>query len=159
MSPARKAVVSPRKQLTLAALMPRLAPVLTAGHRQAPPWPLFRQGTVRIAKTEWMANGFSRWMHFDSDGPPLPKHANLRFEAQVAGVSGPVEVYWQVVNSGAEAATRNGLRGGFDRGSIEQGTVKHRESTLYSGTHTIECLVVKDRYLVARSGPFVVNIR
>ena len=33
-----------------------------------------------------------------------------------------------------------------------------QESTSYSGTHTIECFIVKNGYLVARSGAFVVNI-
>ena len=63
-----------------------------------------------------------------------------------------------MVNSGAEAAQANGLRGGFDVGSVDRGAIVRREGTEYAGAHTIECFIVKDRHLVARSGPFIVNI-
>jgi hypothetical protein len=68
-------------------------------------------------------------------------------------------VYWQVVNTGLEAERVNGLRGGFDEGVITAGKLTRRESTLYRGSHSIECFVVKDGLLAARSGQFIVNIQ
>ena len=52
-----------------------------------------------------------------------------------------------------------GLRGGFDRGIVERGSIKRVEHTEYAGMHTIECFIVKSGYLAANSGPFVVNIK
>ena len=83
----------------------------------------------------------------------------LTFEA-TTNVPPPYEVYWQVVNSGPEAeAVPGGLRGGFDRGIVERGSIKRVEHTEYAGMHTIECFIVKSGYLAANSGPFVVNIK
>lgn len=71
----------------------------------------------------------------------------------------PYQVFWQVVNEGPEAAAvSGGLRGGFDTGTVDRGDITRQETTLYVGSHTIECFIVKDGYLVARSGAFIVNI-
>jgi hypothetical protein len=67
-------------------------------------------------------------------------------------------VYWQVVNTGADAEAAHQLRGGFDAGVIERGKIERKENTLYTGSHTIECFIVKNKHLVARSGAFIVNI-
>jgi hypothetical protein len=96
-------------------------------------------------------------MRFYSDSQALMKGADLTFEART-DVPAPFDVYWQVVNTGSEATRANGLRGGFDRGVVERGTVMRREATAYTGSHTIECFIVKHGHLVARSGAFVVNI-
>lgn len=154
---ARAGAVSPPRNRSLLALLPARAALLLAPHKQHAPWPAVRQGQVRIGKATWRANGFSRPTRFYSDSQPLRKGAGLTFEA-ITDVPTPFDVYWQVVNTGSEAARANGLRGGFDRGLIERGTPLRRESTAYSGTHTIECFVVKQGHLVARSGAFVVNI-
>ncbi|MFW8696292.1 nucleotide-binding domain-containing protein [Mesorhizobium japonicum] len=34
----------------------------------------------------------------------------------------------------------------------------HQETTRYAGSHSIECFIVKDGLLAARSGQFIVNI-
>lgn len=86
------------------------------------------------------------------------KGAALKFEA-ATNIPPPYEVYWQVVNTGNEATAAGQLRGGFDKGTVERGSITHREATGYSGAHTIECFIVKDRHLAARSGVFVVNVR
>ena len=41
---------------------------------------------------------------------------------------------------------------------VVPGVLSREETATYPGVHSIECLVVKDGYLVARSGPFLVNI-
>ncbi|ALX11997.1 hypothetical protein P350_10805 [Burkholderia cepacia JBK9] len=142
---------------SLAALSPSRAALISAPHKQQAPWPVVRHGQVRIGNATWRANGFSRPMRFYSDSEPLRKGADLTFEAST-DVPAPFDVYWQVVNSGAEAAHANQLRGGFDQGAVERGSVVRHESTAYAGSHTIECFIVKQGHLVARSGVFVVNI-
>lgn len=142
---------------TLSSLFRAAASALSATHRQQAPWPLVRQGNARIAEAIVVRNGF-RPRSFHNDGMPLPKHASLRFKAET-DVPAPYDVYWQVVNTGSEAAAvRGGLRGGFDLGMVDRGSNVRKETTLYSGSHTIECFIVKRGYLVARSGVFVVNV-
>ena len=102
-------------------------------------------------------NGF-RPETFHSDGEPLPKRCSLTFQADT-NIPRPLKVYWQVVNTGREAEAANGLRGGFDEGLVTTGKLTKKESTLYTEAHSIECFIVKDGYLAARSGQFIVNIQ
>ena len=76
-----------------------------------------------------------------------------------ATVAPPNDVYWQVVNTGREATAHNELRGGFDGNGSGRGGLRRSESALFTGTHTIECFIVKDGLLAARSGRTDVNIR
>jgi hypothetical protein len=85
------------------------------------------------------------------------KGASIVFEA-TTNIPAPFDVFWQVVNTGSEAAAAGKLRGGFDVGSIVRGSIKHSEDASYSGVHTIECFIVKNRHLAARSGAFIVNV-
>ena len=119
-------------------------------HRQNPNWPsrLSYDVTIegRATRQGWRTlvstNGFRK----------IDKHYSLRFEAKT-NVPRPYDVYWQVVNTGDEAQNANDLRGQiFSEFNI------HTEETLYTGFHWIQCFIVKDGYLVARSGEFVVNI-
>jgi len=50
------------------------------------------------------------------------------------------------------------LRGGFDEVAVEAGMLTKKENASYSGSHSIECIIIKDGYCAAQSGPFVVNI-
>ena len=155
---ARSAAAGVKRPRSLSTLIPRIASALTAPHRQAAPWPVVQQGAVSIKQATWTANGFSRPIQFKSDADPLFKNASLVFKAET-NVPPPYDIYWQVVNTGSEAAAVRGLRGGFEAGAVDRGAIVRRESTSYSGSHTIECFIVKKGYLVARSGLFVVNIR
>lgn len=130
---------------------------LNPSHRKEPPWPAATQGQVQIARAMMECKGF-RTQPVTRTSRPLPKHASLTFEANT-NVPQPYDVYWQVVNTGHEAEAANGLRGGFDKGDVTTGKLKRRESTLYTGRHSIECFIVKDDVLAARSGQFIVNIR
>ena len=135
----------------------KLSLIRSAFHRQAPPWNPNTQGSVRIVQASKLERGF-RPRPLSSDGPQVRKGAQLTFYGRT-NVPHPYEVYWQVVNTGEEAARVNGLRGGFDAGSIYSGKLIRREGASYGGVHSIECFVVKNGYLAARSGPFIVNIR
>jgi hypothetical protein len=130
--------------------------MLNPRHRQAPPWNLATQGIVTISKATFDVNGF-RTRNFGSDDSALPKGATLNFYAST-NVPSPFKVYWQVVNTGGEAEEVGGLRGGFDEGIVSQGHLSRREGSSYRGKHSIECFVVKNGMLAARSGQFIVNI-
>jgi hypothetical protein len=128
-----------------------------APHRVSPPWSLRSAGTVKIKKATWAPQGSFRTRPFSSDSKPVPKGVVLRFYASTE-VAQPYEVYWQIVNTGEEATRANCLRGNFEVGSILSGSLMRKEPTAYKGTHTVECFIVKDGYLAARSGQFLVNI-
>lgn len=131
--------------------------VLNPAHRQSPPWNPVTQGDVQIERAIAERNGY-RPEEFCSDGSALPKRVSLRFEAET-NVPKPYKIYWQVVNTGREAEGARGLRGGFDEGVITAGKLTRKESTLYAGKHSIECFIVKNGLLAARSGQFLVNIQ
>jgi hypothetical protein len=155
---AQAALNTPTRQgLSGSSIFHRAASVFMATHRKPAPWQHVRGGVVRLDEAVVSKSGF-RPRRFYHDGAPLPKNASLLFRA-VTDVPAPYDVHWQVVNTGSEAAAvPGGLRGGFDTGTVERGAITKKESTSYSGTHTIECFIVKNGYLVARSGAFIVNI-
>lgn len=135
---------------------PRALARFNVPHRQAPLWPVHLKFSVTISGFA-SRSGFRPWQ-FNSDSSTLDKHLSLRFEAST-NVPWPYKIYWQVVNTDAEARAANSLRGGYYEGLIEKGGRAREESTLYSGMHWIECFIVRDGVCVARSGEFVVNIR
>lgn len=130
--------------------------VLLAEHKKKLDWPERKKFKVEIITATTDRKGFRR-QEFANNGEPLPKHATLWFRAKT-NTPKPFDVYWQVVNTGSDAIRAEGLRGGFDKGQIEKGRLKKKESTLYSGSHSIECFIIKNDYCTARSGPFIVNI-
>lgn len=149
---------TPKRLISLSGLYGGVVGLFSASHKQAAPWPASQSGTASIKKATWSGKGFSRPLRLHSNAQPLMKGAALSFEV-ATNIPQPYEVYWQVVNTGEEATAARQLRGGFDRGTVELGSITHREKTDYSGIHTIECFIVKDRHLAARSGVFVVNVR
>jgi len=127
-------------------------------HRHLPEWPERFVYDVAISGRYSQGNG---WYGFPSDCSPLPKGCNLLFTASTDTPT-PFDVYWQVVNTGAEAASHGerGLRGQIlPARSLGVGGLRQKEETAYTGMHWIECFIVKDGILVARSGEFVVNIQ
>jgi hypothetical protein len=141
----------------LAARRPTaLARILGAAHRQAPSWPVVHTGSAGITATA-SRDGF-RPARFWSNGPALAKHCTLKFEAST-DVPWPYHVYWQIVNTGEEARDARCLRGSFELTHTERGGLRKIESTLYAGTHSIECFIVRNGYCVAQSAPFIVNIQ
>lgn len=135
----------------------RLFEQFSPRHRKSPPWAFNECGTVQIADVVATRNGFQTRRYRDGSAP-LMKGTSLRFSANT-DVPRPYRVYWQVVNWGEEAKRRGDLRGGFDDGGVSRGNLSTQETAQYTGTHTIECFIVKDDYLVARSGRIQVNIR
>lgn len=131
--------------------------ILNPLHKKIPPWKANTQGEIRIEKAIMRQDGF-RPREFYNDDSFLPKNCSLKFEAST-NIPKPYQIYWQIVNTGTEAEAAGCLRGGFDEGVISTGTLTRSESTLYSGSHSIECFIVKDGLLAASSGQFIVNIQ
>jgi len=131
--------------------------LFNAPHKEPLRWLMSHSGNVTIKNSYFLRNGF-RWQSFTNDGAALPKHCDLKFFAET-NVPEPYNVFWQVVNSGYDATNNKNLRGGYEEIKIGKGQLEKKETTLYSGSHTIECFIVKDGYCAAKSGPFIVNIR
>lgn len=137
----------------LLGLLPIGAQMLDAPHAQAPRWPPAPQ-------YEAVAQGFVHSRRngerlSDLDGRRVPKHVSIRFELRT-NTPPPFQVFWQVVNRGAEAASANCLRGGFV--PSEAGATYRWEDTQYQGTHWVEAFVIKNEKCVARSGRLYVPI-
>ena len=175
----RLAALAPTKEAAEAALLPRLRhqrgrstlteqrsqshlathkphTFLAPAHKKTPSWQPSRTHTVKILHASVSRNG-TLWKTIQSNEGILPKGCGLQFEAET-DVKDTFRVYWQVVNTGADATEANGLRGGFDGGDRTHSISPRKESTSYFGTHSIECFIVQYGYLVARSGQFIVNI-
>lgn len=141
-------------------IRPVPAQITSAPHKQVPPWSDY-SGDIGRVEIAWARAGRSYWRSskIRSNDEPIPKDYSLRFKAKTT-VPKPYQVFWQVVNTGVEAASfgAKGLRGGLDDVRTEEGGLLRKESTEYRGSHSIECFIVKDGRLAARSGPFIVNI-
>lgn len=130
---------------------------LTNRQAKQPPWPVGRSGTVEITHAT-LSRTRDRRSRIGNDAQPVGKGASLKFFARTE-IPAPFDVYWQVINTGAEAESADNLRGDFNQGDVTRDGLRHEETASYAGQHSIECFIVKGGYLVARSGQFIVNIR
>jgi hypothetical protein len=127
-----------------------------ARHCQQPIWPqqLSYKATIKAGVYRSIESTRKLW---DLTKRPLPKDVALRF-AVTTNVPRPYKVEWQVVNTGAEAARAQQLRGDFYRD--DDTTANHRwETTAYAGTHWVEAFIIKNGICVARSGRVLVRVR
>jgi hypothetical protein len=131
--------------------------VLDAPHRRPMPWAFLQSGSVRLTTATAEQNGF-RPMTIVSDGSPLAAHLKLRFVAQT-DIPRPFRVFWQVVNTGAAAKAAQQLRGNFEEVTLEEGGLVKKESTLYTGSHSIQCFIVKNGSCLAKTDPFIVVVK
>jgi len=68
-------------------------------------------------------------------------------------------IFWQVINTGYEAAKEDDLRGEICEPNIAAKRVRW-ERTSYKGTHLVEAFVVNDQGICkARSGRICVKVR
>lgn len=77
----------------------------------------------------------------------LHPNKQLDFTVDTRDLPPRTELWWKVLNRGDEAKRRNQIRGQIFKDS---GKGKHRESTLFSGYHYVECYAIKDGVLIAR---------
>ena len=94
---------------------------------------------------------------YKSDDAPIDKDCSIVFTAGFSGVQKPFKLKWQVVNTGYQARSANALRGEFSEEGMNE--IKHHESTLYTGSHAVQCFVFKKGHCVAQSKIFIVNIK
>ena len=151
---------TPHRGLRESSLLPTVrredVPALAGSdHIQRVQWPerSTYKCSVRGQVYRALRRGRSLWPLSDR---PVPKEYALRFEA-ITNVPRPYEVHWQVVNTGQDAVTARGLRGGFYMSDGGPGV--RWETTIYAGTHWIEAFVVKGGVCLARSGPKYVRIK
>lgn len=125
-------------------------------HRQTLPW--HPNGSHKVELSAQLHRDGYRTRDLRNDSQPVPKWCRLTFNARTSAAR-PFKVYWQVVNTGRSAADAGDLRGEIIDAQLYRGGLTwDRERTKYSGMHWIECFIVKDGSLVARSGEFVINI-
>lgn len=126
---------------------------VNARHRQRPNWPMQRGGAAFILAhiTDPMGNV----VEYVNNGEALEKDCSLHFRV-ATGVKPPYKVMWQIVNTGIEAENANCLRGTFEES--DDGPSGKRETTSYSGTHSVQCFIIKRGICVAKSKEFIVNI-
>lgn len=82
----------------------------------------------------------------------VPKDRSLRFDAKT-NVAPPYTIYWKVRNGGQEAADMGQLRGEITK---DDGNNRKTETTSYTGSHYVECYVVKNGVVVATDRQSVV---
>lgn len=132
-----------------------LSTLFDVPHRQKPFWPLDLKDDAQIT-AQFKKN--SSWQKFNS-GVILEKGCELLFRVRT-DVPQPFQVYWQVVNTGKEAASDDKLRGEIFLSEIAGlgGLIRKEECTRYSGFHWIKCFIVKNSICVAQSKEFIVRI-
>jgi len=130
--------------------------VKSISHRQKAKWEMKDSLDVSIKATK-TKKGHSKPRTFNS-GDLLTKNSKLKFEAISENIK-KYTVYWQITNTGLEAMQDKCLRGDFYNGSIEEGKKIRKENTKYTGTHIVECYLVKDEICYGKSKPFIVNIK
>jgi len=126
-----------------------------APHRAPISWPLSKNGKVEIQQAQFIRNGFRAQPLIEEGWAPLS--SDLVFTAST-NVPEPYEVYWQVSNTGAEAARAKNLRGRMEAARRSHGHLVRREQASYRGAHSVECFIVRQGLCVARSGLFVINV-
>lgn len=125
----------------------------TASHRLKPQWPMSRGGYVLVLLK--VTNQKGERIEYESNGQPLPKDLNLEFRA-LTGVKMPYSVKWQITNTGTEARLANCLRGDFYNSN--EGNNVRTETTKYSGSHSVQCFIIKHGVCIAKSTDYIINI-
>ena len=132
----------------------RITSCLSVPHRQKPVWPIQRGCAAFISAKVVTSTGYD--VEYCSNGEALEKGYSLHFKA-MTGVKTPYKVFWQIVNTGMEATNADCLRGNFE--TSDEGENGKRESTMYSGTHSVQCFIIKRGICVAKSKEFIINIK
>ena len=125
-----------------------------ASHRQRPKWPMQRGGAAFIAVSVTTAT--DEKIEYSNNSVPLDKDCSLHFRA-LTGVKQPFMVMWQITNTGDEAQEAECLRGNFEQS--DYGLCEKHETTSYSGSHSVQCFIIKKGICVAKSEEFIVNVR
>lgn len=131
-----------------------LLPKYDVGHRRRTQW---KEMLHQVVLVRGYIEIEGKWIEFTKNDRSLPTGCRLRFMAET-DTQAPFQAHWQIVNTGRAASRAECLRGEFKLGAAGIGGLKWSETTMYSGMHWVECFIVKNGLLVARSSPFEVNI-
>ena len=137
--------------------------LMDISHCQSPTWPSFQSGCEVKIKCFPKNETSHEMAEIQSDGRKINENWTLEYRASVQNMPYGSQIFWQVVNTGTHARDEGGLRGDFFKGKdlkgIEMNDQKiNLEMTKYKGKHWIECFVVENNRLIARSGRFYINI-
>lgn len=125
-----------------------------AKHRQKSKWPFQRGYAAMIALRAEDTDGSI--IPYESNGKPLKKGINLHFRA-LTSAQKPYTVMWQITNTGEEAKNAGCLRGDFY--SSDEGLNGRHEQTSYTGSHAVQCYIIKNNICIAKSKDYIINIR
>ena len=137
--------------------------LMDISHCQQPKWLISESPcSVEIRCFIKDKNGEDR-EELKSDDKNIVDDLILEYRAEVSNCFDDYDIYWQVVNTGYHAERDDGLRGEFFKGKDLVGDLTedqrlNYEFSMYRGKHWIECFIVRDNNLLARSGRFYVNI-
>ncbi|WP_319590152.1 nucleotidyltransferase [uncultured Draconibacterium sp.] len=137
------------------ALIRHKSIVSLAVHKETPKW------TMRLEHTIFVSARYKDGNSWYTVTPEtiLPKGKTVVFVART-NVKKPFDVFWQVVNTGEEAKNDGQLRGSiFKAKTAGAGGLRYSDYTAYTGTHWVECYVIKDNVCVARSNEIFVQIK
>lgn len=144
----------PREATTNSLALYNLQLCTSAPHRQRLAWPMQRGGAAFISAR--VISPLGKSIEYTNNGAPLEKNCSLLFKA-LTGIKPPYIVKWQIVNTGTEAKNASCLRGYFEDSDV--GTNGKKEATAYSGTHSVQCFIIKRGICVAKSQAFIINIQ
>lgn len=126
----------------------------SAPHRKKPMWPMARGGGAFISLKVFDPQ--HNRIEYQSDGDALEKGCSLHFRV-LTNIKSPFAVKWQITNTGNEARAANCLRGDFE--DSDEGLMGKREETSYSGSHSVQCFIIKYGICVAKSRCYIINIK
>lgn len=134
-------------------------------HVQKPTWPENLQKRYKVRLDAYLYDKSANILlgGINSNGRVIKSDLRIKFVAKTKA-RGNYQVFWQVVNTGKHAESNGDLRGKFFEAKSKTGEKSANpliswEHTKYTGKHWIECFIVKNNRLVARSARFYVNIK
>lgn len=139
------------------------APLGSTSHAKPLPWPEKLDKKHRVRIDAYIYKDRMKLGGINSNGRRVRSGLQVKYVATTRA-QGDYEVYWQVVNTGQQAAQENCLRGDYFKAKFlnNQPSVSplvNWEMTSYTGKHWIECFIVKDDVCVGRSGKFFLHIK
>lgn len=129
--------------------------LMSVPHKKKPLWNIPKGYRIFIKATITNPEIKTEY-EYENDGESLDKGLRIRFTAFFSEKK-PYTLQWQVVNTGVEAKTKGDLRGGFEDSNL--GINSRSEATEYSGSHYIQCFLIKKNQCIAKSNIFIVNIK
>ena len=91
-----------------------------------------------------------------SNDRAIPKNCTIIYHALRNPSLHKRSIYWQIVNTGAEAISANCKRGEIEQSNEKNGS--RRETTADAGRHYVQCFAIRDGVCIARSKEFFINV-